>query len=95
MSFKYVVTFSNKLLNTSSEIGWLTSPQSTLSFDTLSSTMKRSLGLRPVYSPVCARSAPVFVNVASPLRKDASTSSLFDNCMCVEDLFTRPSIKFL
>src|SRR5699024_2025919 len=92
---KYVVTLSNKLSKTSSEIGWFTSPQSTLSADTLSLTMKRSFGLRPVYSPVCARRAPVLVSTASPRLTDASTSSAFESCWCVDVLLTRSLIKLL
>src|SRR5699024_6591473 len=87
--FKYSVTFFNSFSKTDSSIGWLTAPQSILSFENVSMTINLSFGERPVYLPVLAVMAPVEVKSPSPRSRMRSTNFGTDKLCSIRSCVNR------
>ena len=64
-AFRWARVLASSLSKTAGAVGLLTSPHRTSSAIPFSSTMNRSLGERPVLSPVVAKRTPSAVSLAS------------------------------
>src|ERR671911_2541895 len=82
--------FSSSAPNASLEKALLPVPQSTVSFVTSFSMIKRSLGERPVRLPVLTTRAPEPETIPSLLRTDASTRRAGGRFSCTAPTFSTP-----